>query len=100
MSIPLPKMLRELRRREFENRLTPPRVRWGLAAWSALAKRPKLYHALTALGVRVLGALGRKRGRFRYLPLAKGWTSVRDMPAPQGRTFLSQWQERSRGGGQ
>ena len=100
MSIPLPKMLRELRRREFENRLTPPRVRWGLAAWSALAKRPKLYHALTALGVRVLGALGRKRGRFRYLPLAKGWTSVRDMPAPQGRTFLSQWQEPSQGGRQ
>jgi L-lactate dehydrogenase complex protein LldF len=100
MSIPLPEMLRALRRREFENRLTPPRVRWGLAAWSALAKRPKLYHALTGLGVRLLGALGRKRGRFRYLPLAQGWTSVRDMPAPQGRTFLSQWQERSRGDGE
>lgn len=99
MSIPLPEMLRALRRREFENRLTPPRVRWGLAAWSALAKRPKLYHALTGLGVRLLGALGRKRGRFRYLPLAQGWTSVRDMPAPQGRTFLSRWQERSRGDG-
>ena len=45
---------------------------------------------------RVLGWAGKGRGRFRSLPLASGWTLVRDMPAPQGRTFHSLWAERQR----
>ena len=32
----------------------------------------------------VLGALGRRSGRFRRLPLAGGWTAARDLAAPQG----------------
>ena len=31
-----------------------------------------------------MGWLGRKRGRFSKLPLAKGWTKYRDLPAPEG----------------
>ena len=34
--------------------------------------------------MRVLGLLGRFRGRFRRLPLAGGWTATRDLPAPAG----------------
>jgi L-lactate dehydrogenase complex protein LldF len=44
----------------------------------------------------VLGIVGRRRGRFRTLPLASGWTNVRDMPAPEGRSFQSLWAERQR----
>jgi L-lactate dehydrogenase complex protein LldF len=29
-----------------------------------------------------MGWFGRGRGRFRSLPLAAGWTDMRDMPAP------------------
>ena len=48
MRIPLPKMMRHWREREFEKRLTPGTVRWGLAFWRALATRPALgrLHAL------------------------------------------------------
>ncbi len=46
--------------------------------------------------MRVLGFFGRGRGRFRALPLAGGWTAVRDMPVPQGRSFHSLWAERQR----
>ncbi len=41
--------------------------------------------------MRALGNLGRERGRFRSLPLAGGWTNHRDMPAPEGATFMQQY---------
>ena len=93
VGIPLPDMLRALRRRHFEDRLGSRRARLGLAAWGWLARRPRLYRRLTGFGVRVLSGLGR-RGRFRWLPLASGWTEARDLPAPSGRTFLSAWRRR------
>jgi L-lactate dehydrogenase complex protein LldF len=96
MKIPLPKMMRHWREREFERKLTPATYRYGLAFWAFFAQRPQLYHLATALLVRLLGAVGRPRGRFRSLPLAGGWTLGRDMPAPEGRSFMSRWAERQR----
>ena len=91
MGIPLPRMPRMLRANEFEQRLTPSTVRFGLGAWAFFARRPRLYRFATAAAVRLLGALGRRRGRFRWLPLAGGWTQMRDLPAPEGRTFQRAW---------
>jgi L-lactate dehydrogenase complex protein LldF len=96
MKIPLPKMMRHWREREYEAKLSPATYRQGLAVWAFFAQRPELYHRLAEIGMRVLGAFGRFRGRFRALPLASGWTAVRDMPAPQGRSFHSLWAERQR----
>ncbi|SMF08890.1 L-lactate dehydrogenase complex protein LldF [Tistlia consotensis] len=96
MRIPLPKMMRHWREREFERHLNPPAWRWGLKAWAFLARRPRLYQALTGLQVRLMGLAGRRRGRFASLPLAGGWTEHRDFPAPQGRTFQQLWAERKR----
>ena len=94
MEIPLPDLIRKLRTRGFEERITPPRVRLGLRAWAFMARRPALYRVATSVGMRVLGLLGRYRGRFRRLPLAGGWTGTRDLPAPAGRTFMSAWSKR------
>ncbi len=69
----------------------------GLAVWAFLATRPALYRFVTGTAARVLGALGRRAGRLRSLPLAGGWTSVRDMPAPEGRSFHALWAERRAG---
>jgi L-lactate dehydrogenase complex protein LldF len=91
MRIPLPRMLRQLRQRQFEAKLSPKPVRWGLSGWALLARRPALYQLATRIGVGALGLLGRRRGRFRTLPLASGWTGARDLPAPQGRTFQQMW---------
>ncbi len=96
MKIPLPKMMRHWREREFTQKLSPAPYRAGLSLWAFVARRPSLYHAMAGIGSRVLGAFGRSRGRFRTLPLAAGWTSVRDMPAPEGRSFQSLWAERKR----
>ncbi len=91
MGIPLPKMLRNWRNREFESHLTPKLNRLWLRAWVILAVRPALYRLITGLAIGVLGALGRRTGRFRKLPLAGGWTAARDFPAPNGRTFMALW---------
>jgi L-lactate dehydrogenase complex protein LldF len=94
--IPLPKLMRHWREREFERHLQPATQRAGLRLWAALAKRPRLYGIIMGAAMRVLGALG-WRGRFGFLPLARGWTRHRDFPAPQGATFQARWR-RERGG--
>jgi L-lactate dehydrogenase complex protein LldF len=99
VKIPLPKLLRHWREESFAKKLTPPVWRVGLAAWAWVARWPALYHPLVEIASRALGWAGRHRGRFRSLPLATGWTRVRDMPAPEGRSFHSLWaaHERARG---
>jgi L-lactate dehydrogenase complex protein LldF len=94
MRIPLPKMMRHWREREFERHLNPATVRWGLGLWSFFARRPWLYRLATGIAAGVLASLGKRDGRFASLPLAGGWTRHRDFPAPEGRTFQEQWRAR------
>ena len=96
MRIPLPKMMRHWREREFEQHLSPATVRTGLGLWAFAAKRPHFYRFATNLAMRTMKLFSRGRGRFRYLPMASGWTRYRDLPAPQGKTFLTQWKQRRR----
>ncbi len=97
MKIPLPDLMRRHRTADFEGGGGGAGYRKGLAIWAAIARRPRLYHLLARFGVAALGARGRRRGAFRWLPLAAGWTRHRDFPAPQGRTFQQLWAERQRG---
>jgi L-lactate dehydrogenase complex protein LldF len=99
MRIPLPKLMRHWRTREFERHLSPKAVRFGLALWAFFATRPALYHWVTGLQARIMGALGRRKGRFASLPLAGGWTRHRDFPAPEGRTFQDLWAQRQKARG-
>jgi L-lactate dehydrogenase complex protein LldF len=93
--IPLPGMMRHWREREFERQLSPAPMRYGLGFWAFFAGRPGLYRMATGLAARVLHLAGRKKGRFASLPFASGWTRYRDLAAPQGATFQSQWRSRS-----
>ena len=95
MRIPLPKLMRHWREREFERRLTPPLARAGLRLWAFFAKRPALYRLAVEPAMRALGLIGRRRGRFAWLPFAGGWTRWRDLAAPQGATFQSRWRAKS-----
>src|ERR1044072_346784 len=94
--IPLPKLMRHWREREFERNLSPATVRSGLAAWAFPAPRPRLYAVAMSLAVFGLGLMGKLFGRFRWLPLAGGWTRHRDFPAPDVQTFQAQWKRRVR----
>ena len=95
MRIPLPKMMRHWREKEFESHLQPRTQRTGLGVWAFFARRPALYRAAVSMAMPLLKlAAGRKR-RFTSLPLAGGWTKWRDLPAPEGRTFMQQYAQKS-----
>jgi len=94
MKIPLPKMMRHWREREFSRGLNPATQRYGLRAWAMFAKRPKLYRLATSFAIPLLSLFKGRKGSFHHLPLAGGWTKHREMPAPEGRTFMQQWRDR------
>lgn len=96
VKIPLPRLMRHWREREFEQHLNPRAERLGLGLWGWLARRPGLYGYVARVGVRLLRLLSRG-GRIRRLPLGGGWTAWRDLPAPEGKTFMELWNQR--GGG-
>jgi L-lactate dehydrogenase complex protein LldF len=93
MRIPLPKMMRHWREREFEKRLQPAAARWGLGLWRQVAGWPFAYRLASGIGARALRLMARD-GRIRRLPMGHGWTDHRDFPAPEGRTFQAQWRAR------
>jgi L-lactate dehydrogenase complex protein LldF len=91
--IPLPKLMRHWREREFERHLSPATARWGLGFWSFFARRPRLYRWATGLAMRTLALFGGRRGRLHWLPLAGGWTRHRDFPVPERHSFQKQWKQ-------
>jgi L-lactate dehydrogenase complex protein LldF len=91
--IPLPDLLRDLRAEEHQRGLGASRWRLGLKLHAWLSRQPRLYHALTGLVITLLHRFGGRRGRFTRLPLAGGWISARDFPAPTGKTFMQRYRE-------
>jgi L-lactate dehydrogenase complex protein LldF len=94
MQIPLPGILRYWRTRAYAAGIEPSLQRAALKLWGFVARRAWAYRPLARAIMFVLNVFGRKRGRFSSLPLAGGWTAARDLPAPQGPTFIDQWRRR------
>jgi L-lactate dehydrogenase complex protein LldF len=94
--IPLPSLMRHWREREYERHLTPKFARSNLVLWAWFARRPGAYRLATRLGAAMMGLLGRRRGSFRWLPFSSGWTSGRDLPAPEGETFFARYAKEQR----
>jgi len=95
MSIPLPKFLRQLRDDAHDQHLDSFTARWGIKVWAAFARRPSLYRLLTRWGLRVLRLFSADGKEVRDLPFGGGWTDSRDLPSPNAKTFMQQWQKRN-----
>jgi L-lactate dehydrogenase complex protein LldF len=91
VGIPLPRIFRQWRAEAAARKLTPRGERWGVWLWAWVACRPRAYRMAARLGSAVLRVLAGRRGRLRHLPGAGGWTAARDFPAPTGRPFMAQW---------
>jgi L-lactate dehydrogenase complex protein LldF len=96
VKIPLPDLLRRHRADAAQAGLQSPRLRWGIQAWAWLARKPRLYRLLTGWGAWLLRWRARRRGSLRSLPLVGNWTDTRDLPAPQGETFMNLWRREQR----
>ncbi|MGB0662840.1 MAG: LutB/LldF family L-lactate oxidation iron-sulfur protein [Pontibacterium sp.] len=96
VKIPLPKLMRHWRENEFEQHLTPNTARYGIGAWAFLAKRPTLYRLGAKIGQRLLKWQAKDTGYISKLPFADAWTATRDMPAPEGKTFMELYKEQQK----
>ena len=97
MSIPLPRMLREHRLQSHRDGLMKPAAGGLLGFWAAIARRPRLYRWLVECKSRLLRRFAGKHGYLRRVPMISNWTCSRDLPAPQGGSFIMAWQRRQRG---
>jgi len=86
VAIPLPRLLRSIRQEKGGSSTL-------LKLWGWLARRPGLYAVVTSFAARVLRVLAGGRGRLARLPFAGAWTSVRDLPVPEGDTFQARWRQ-------
>ena len=91
VKIPLPRIMRYWRAREFAAGMAPASTRFGLGLWAFAAKRPGLYRLGARIAARLLRMLAGRRGAVKALPLPKGWFAVGDLSAPQGKTFQELW---------
>lgn len=96
MRIPLPDHLRQLRDDERQARVSPLSWRLGIAGMMTMFRFPSLYRLASRLSLPVLGWLSKQPALMRRLPILRGWASGRTLPAPEGRTFLGEWQRSRR----
>ena len=94
VKIPLPKIMRYWRAREYAEGLAPKPIVFGLSLWAFAAKHPALYRLGASMMARILKMFAGSKGHVRALPAMKGWFAVRDFPAPQGKTFQELWRAR------
>jgi L-lactate dehydrogenase complex protein LldF len=100
VAIPIPKLLRHWRTREFARHLRPSGERYGLSLWAWLNQHLTIYRLAQRIGAMFLGFYARTEpdGQWiEHLPgAAAGWTVSRDLPAPAKRSFQAQWRKRGR----
>ncbi|UYY59220.1 lactate utilization protein B [Sphingomonas sp. S2-65] len=94
VNIPLPTLLRGWREKSWREGLEPASTRSAVRLWAWVARRPWLYRLSARVAVRGMRLFG--GSWIAALPLAGGWTQHRDLPAPQGKTFMEQMRERQR----
>ncbi len=96
MNIPLPKLMRHWRERDYRAKPALSVSKLALRSWAFAAKRPGLYRLVAGIGTRLLSLLAGRQRSFRYLLFAGAWTKHRDLAAPAPRSFQSLWQQRER----
>ena len=96
MGIPLLKMMRAWRERDFVRGNPPLRERLSLKFWAFAALRPRLYHALSGALMPLLARRAGKRGRLASLPTRIVVDGDTRLPGATGKTSINSTPRRSR----
>ena len=91
--IPLPKLMRTWREKQHQQQASPAIGRMAISGWAWLARHPRLYKLGSTLAIKCMSLMAGNEGRLKSLPIGRGWTLWRDLPAPQGSSFQQQWQQ-------
>jgi len=83
--IPIPKLLRLLRQRDFMTESAFSVNKRAMRLWARIAARPRLYRCLHKI---FAGLFGKGAGRYTHLPFLRKWTVTRDFPAPAKKSFI------------
>ncbi len=94
--IPLPGLMRKLRNQEQLESRSTTLAKFLTRSFCKLADHPRLYAALTNLGIRITSLVAGRRGSLAKVPFMSGWTNFRNLPAPQGSSFQAQWAKQTR----
>jgi L-lactate dehydrogenase complex protein LldF len=89
--IDIPKLLVELRRRSTGQ--MPTGIKRGLAAYAWITTRPRVYRLVTRMAA-WFGRVWSRDGWLRRVPVLRGWTEERELPAPAAETFHDWWRKR------
>jgi L-lactate dehydrogenase complex protein LldF len=96
MRIPLPKLMRNLRVKQTEQKITPLKQRLFLSLWSSLASRPRFYRFVTGIMTKTLARMAGQKRVFTWLPLLSHWMQSRDVIAPEGGGFFARYHASNR----
>lgn len=91
--IDIPRMLLDLRADQVRRRERPLAERTAFATWVRAIGSRRLYEAgqrLFRWGVR---SAADPNGYLQSLPIAPGWTGVRDLPVPAEKSFRELWRQ-------
>ena len=95
VKINIPRHLINLRRDINQQHLNSPIERLVYRVWAWAMRSPFLYATIGTLQKWDLRRRAKGSGWIAKMPsIAAGWTQVRDMPAPAGKTFHHWWRER------
>jgi L-lactate dehydrogenase complex protein LldF len=81
MKILLKEMIRLLREDQWARGSGHPAERFSLGIWGYFARKPKLYHRLTAMVGSAGHWLFKGKGYIESIPGISGWTRTRDLPS-------------------
>ncbi|MFL0778329.1 MAG: lactate utilization protein LutB domain-containing protein, partial [Prochlorococcus sp.] len=89
--IPHTKLMLSFRETQHRQQTSPATARLAISGWAWLARHPRLYQLGSNIAIKAMSLIGGKRGRLHNLPVGRGWTLWRDLPAPEGSSFQQQW---------
>ncbi|MGU9950890.1 MAG: lactate utilization protein B [Gammaproteobacteria bacterium WSBS_2016_MAG_OTU1] len=93
VKIPLPSLMRRLRRQQVRQQQRSYREKILMGIWFFTARHPLVYAPVASVITRFLMIIGGQQKRIHHLPFLNSWFGERDLTISSGKTFRSMHKE-------